>query len=154
MAGSRVYQGCQFLALATRGTRASSKATQTEEASIPSQVQAPLPFYGGSHAGLDAGFVWQQLSDIQKTLGAIDAKLEQNQRADAQLESELGKVKTTVSEFKQIQHTAKVVAWIVGFFLTVILAIAGFLAKETWGVLKGFAIEQIQQKTQPPSGQP
>ena len=54
-----------------------ARKQQDEEASIPASVQPPAPSYGG-HGGLDAGFVWQQLSEIQKTLGAIDAKLDQH----------------------------------------------------------------------------
>jgi len=138
--------------MATCSTRASSKAAQAEEASIPSQVQAPLPLYSSSHAGLDAGFVWQQLSEIQKTLGGIDAKLEQSQKQNAnhvtrlesniaEVKGELGKIKSDVGEFKQIRHTAKVVLWIVG----AILALLGFFAKEAWYLLKPIAAEKIQQ---------
>lgn len=116
---------------------------QDEEASIPAAVQPPPPSYGG-HGGLDAGFVWQQLSDIQKTLGSIDAKLEQQKDAAAKLESDIGKIKADVSEFKQIWHTAKVLGSIGGFVLAGMLAITGFVVKEAWTVLKPLAVQQIQ----------
>jgi len=111
-------------------TRSSAKG-QEEEARIPVAVQPPATGYA-LHGGLDAGFVWQQLADIQKTLGAMDAKLEQGRQVAEKMESELGKIKSDVAEFKQIRYTAKVLIWLVGLFM----ALAGFFAKEAWHVFK------------------
>ena len=86
----------------------------------------------------------QQLSDIQKTLGAMTAKLDQNTQAFEKLDESLGKVRADVAEFKQIRHTAKVVAWIVGVTMAGVLAVTGFIAKEAWSLLKPMAVEKIQ----------
>jgi hypothetical protein len=106
-------------------------------------LQPPAPSYGG-HGGLDAGFVWQQLSEIQKTLGAIDAKLDQHKDAMAKQESDIGKIKADVAEFKQIRNTAKVLGWVGGVVLAGMLAVTGFVVKEVWTVLKPLAVQQIQ----------
>lgn len=120
-----------------------ARKQQDEEASIPASVQPPAPSYGG-HGGLDAAFVWQQLSEIQKTLGAIDAKLDQHKDAMAKQESDIGKIKADVAEFKQIRHTAKVLGWVGGVVLAGMLAATGFVVKEVWTVLKPLAVQQIQ----------
>ena len=125
-------------------TRASTRKVVEEEANVPA-MQTP-PSFGGH--GIDAAFVWSQLSDIQKTLGAIEAKLDQQKDATAKMDGEIGKIKTDVSEFKQIRHTAKVLGWIVGVLCAGMLALGGILAKEAWSVLKPTAMQAI---TPPPS---
>lgn len=120
----------------------------------------PPPAHQGFGGGIDASFVWQQLADIQKSLGSIQATLQQSTAAlekteeqlnakidkiEERLGGKLSKIEADVSEFKQIRHTAKVVAWIVGVAAAGILAFAGFVAKEAWGVLKPIATSAVQQ---------
>ena len=137
-------------------TRSSARRGSEEEASIPA-MQPPAHSIGG-HGGLDAGFVWQQLSEIQKSLGSLQATMTQHSAAIDKVEANLGarvdklddklsgkisKVESDVSEFKQIRHTAKVVAWIVGVAAAGVLAIAGVIAKEVWTVVKPHAISSM-----------
>lgn len=126
------------------------------------------PAHQGLGAGLDPGFIWQQLSEIQKSLGAIQATLQQHtsviDKIDAKLsdkvdklEDKLGgklsKIEADVNEFKQIRHTAKVVAWLVGLAAAGVLAAAGFVAKEAWSVFKPHAITTATQSPNPPPPQ-
>lgn len=126
------------------------RKVQDEEASIPANMQPQMPSHMG-HGGLDAGFVWQQLADIQKSLGAIDAKLEQQKESSAKLDADLGKIKADVAEFKQIRHTAKVLGTIAGVVLAGALAVTWFVVKEAWTVLKPLAVQQVQSPPAPPA---
>lgn len=136
-------------------TRQPRKAAD-EEATLP---QTPPPAHQGFGASIDAGFVWQQLSEIQKALGAIQATLQQHtsvidkvdekltgktEKLEEKLVSKLSKIESDVSEFKQIRHTAKVVAWIVGTAAAGVLALAGFIAKEAWSAFKPLATNAVQ----------
>ncbi|GAB2531215.1 hypothetical protein [Simplicispira piscis] len=142
-------------------TRQPRRSAVEEEATLP---QMPPPAHQGLGSGLDAGFVWQQLSDIQKSLGAIQATLQQHtsaiekvdeklsdktEKLEEKLGSKLSKIDSDVSEFKQIRHTAKVVAWMVGVASAGVLAVAGFIAKEAWGVFKPHSINATQQQPVP-----
>ncbi len=148
-------------------TRQPRKVAGDEEATLP---QMPPPTHQGIGAGLDAGFVWQQLSEIQKSLGAIQATLQMHnssiqrmeesltQKAD-KLEETLGgklaKIDADVTEFKQIRHTAKVIGWMVAAAAGVVITITGYIAKEAWSVLKPLATNAVQnqqpaQQTPPP----
>ncbi|EKD98094.1 MAG: hypothetical protein ACD_23C00589G0002 [uncultured bacterium] len=62
----------------------------------------------------------------------------------AKQESDIGKIKADVAEFKQIRHTAKVLGWVGGVVLAGMLAVTGFVVKEVWTVLKPLAVQQIQ----------
>lgn len=126
------------------------RKVQDEEASIPANMQPQVPSHMG-HSALDAGFVWQQLSDIQKSLGAINAKLDQQKESSAKLDADLGKVKADVAEFKQIRHTAKVLGVITGVVLAGALTVTWFVVKEAWTVLKPLALQQVQSPPAPPT---
>lgn len=119
-----------------------SSTRKSPDNDVTPQAPQSTPSMGGG--GDYSPFVWQQLSDIQKTLGAMTAKLDQNTQAFEKLDESLGKVKADVAEFKQIRHTAKVVAWIVGVTMAGVLAVTGFIAKEAWSLLKPMAVEKIQ----------
>lgn len=127
------------------------KSSATDQDAIPQVPQSSTPVSLGGHSGLDAAFIWQQLSEIQKSLGSINAKLDQHKDMAAKLESDVGKVKADVAEFKQIRHTAKVVAWIVGVAAAALIGLVGFIAKEAWTAIKPLAMQQIQAA---PTGQP
>lgn len=147
-------------------TRQPRKTAGEEEATLP---QMPPPAHQGLGVGLDAGFVWQQLSDIQKSLGAIQATLQQHTAAiekmdglltqktdklDEKLGGKLGKIDADLTEFKQIRHTAKVLGWIVVGVAGVVLAVAGYVAKEVWTVFKPLATNAVQAQQAPPAPSP
>jgi len=73
--------------MATSSKRSSKP--QEEEARLPVAMQPPSVGGHTHHGGMDAAFVWQQLAEIQKTLGTIDAKLDHAQRATAKLETDI-----------------------------------------------------------------
>lgn len=133
-------------------TARQSRKPVEEEAVLP---QTPPPASHGFGHGLDVGFVWQQLTEIQKSLGAIQATQVQHTDAigklDEKLSGKLSKIDGDVSEFKQIRHTAKVVAWIVGVALAGGLTVVGFVAKEVWSVVIKPRMTADYQIPKPPS---
>lgn len=131
-------------------TRAKKQAS-TDEAVAPPAIMTTPAQMGMAH-GMDAVFVWQQMTDVQKTLGAIDAKLDQHKESVAKLEADIARIKSDVSEFKQIRHTAKVLAWIVGIVAAAVVGLAGFLAKETWSILKPHAMNAVTNSGTVPQG--
>lgn len=131
--------------MATRATRATD-----EEASTPSSV---TPVQMGVAHGMDPIFVWTQLTEMQKSLGAIESTLKHHSTQFDKVHEDSSKIKADVSEFKQIRHTAKVVAWVIGVVAAAFLGVVGFVAKESWSVLKPLAMRQIQvQSTQAAPG--
>lgn len=135
--------------------KTSTRKVSDMEASIP--TMAPPAHNYGSHGGLDAGFVWQQLSDIQKSLGAMQATMQQHssaiERLDEKLGGKIGKIESDVSEFKQIRHTTKVVMWIVGITAGTLVTVSGYIAKEAWMAFKPQAI-QLQSTPSPGANPP
>ena len=143
--------------------RQSRKSTD-EEAVLPQTPPPANQGFGHGH-GIDPGFIWQQLSEIQSKLGAIQATQQQHSAAiqtvqqqhaaaldkvDEKLSGKLSKIDADVTEFKQIRHTAKVVGWIVGIAAGSVLTLAGFIAKEAWTVLKPLAASAVQIQTSSP----
>ncbi|PAT31891.1 hypothetical protein CLI92_09005 [Vandammella animalimorsus] len=122
-------------------TRAKKQAA-TEEAVAPPAIMTTPAQMGMAH-GMDAVFVWQQMTDVQKTLGAIDAKLDQHKESVAKLEADIARIKSDVSEFKQIRHTAKVLAWVIGVAAAAFMTVTGYIAKEAWGILKPHAMNAV-----------
>lgn len=180
-------------------TARQTRKSTDEEAILP---QTPPPANQGFGHGLDPGFIWQQLSDIQSKLGAIQATQQQHtsalqsvlqqhsaaldkaeekhasalgkaeekltvalvkceekhaaalEKSEEKLSGKLSKIDGDVTEFKQIRHTAKVVGWIVGIAASVLVTIAGFVAKEAWTVMKPLAASAAQAQAvrmQPPA---
>ncbi|MDH0852096.1 hypothetical protein N5D66_29515 [Delftia tsuruhatensis] len=131
-------------------TARQSKKSGDEEATLP---QTPPPVNQGFGHGLDPGFIWQQLSDIQSRLGAIQATQTQHSSSIEKLEDKLGgkisKIEGDVAEFKQIRHTAKVVGAILSVIAGLLLGGVGYAAKEVWTVLKPLATQAVQGQTSP-----
>lgn len=126
--------------------RARRQASVDEAIATPAAMTTPAQM-GIAH-GMDAVFVWQQMTDVQKTLGGISAKLDQNKESVEKLEADIASVKSDVSEFKQIRHTAKVVAWLVGVVAAALLTVTGYIAKEAWSILKPHAVQAVTQPAQ------
>lgn len=103
------------------------------------------PAQMGMAQGMDPVFVWTQLAEMQKTLGVMSAKQDQHKEATAKLDEALAQVKADVSGFKQIRHTAKVLAWLVGIAAGAVVAAAGYITKEAWEVFKPYATQHIQR---------
>lgn len=144
-------------------TARQSRKSNDEEAILP---QTPPPANQGFGHGIDPGFIWQQLSDIQSKLGAIQATQQQHssaiqtcqqqhaaalEKAEEKLGTKLSKLDADVGEFKQIRHTAKVVGVILSVIAGLILTMVTFAAKEVWTVLSPLASKAVQTQNAQPS---
>lgn len=100
------------------------------------------------------GFIWQQLSEIQRGLGSIQesqknlaASLE---KLDTKCGSKFSTIEGELGEIKQIRHTAKVVAWIVGIAFAGIFALVSFIANTMWDALKPMTAQFIERTATKP----
>jgi hypothetical protein len=82
-------------------------------------------------------------TDQKVSMAKVEVKLDSVKETIETAKGKLSGIESDVLEFKQIRHTAKVVGWIVGLTCTVLLAIAGFIAKEVWSIVKPPAVGAI-----------
>lgn len=118
----------------------------------PPPVQATEPpFIGKGHpeyhfvqAIMELKSTIHQMDTDQKvSMARMEEKLGSMKESVESSKSKMTKVESDVLEFKQIRHTAMVVGWIIVGTCTLLLGIAGFVAKEAWSILKPAAIAAI-----------
>lgn len=128
-----------------------TKNTSARE-STPTAPQTPPPQMGYGSVGLSSDFIWQQLNDIQKTLGAIQESQRHGEVSFEKTHTEISAIKSDVSDIKQLKNTAKTVLWIVGVVLAGMLTAAGWVFSQIWDISKPLILEKFaesSQKTQP-----
>lgn len=95
------------------------------------------------------GFIWQQLSEIQRNLGSIQESQKNLaislEKLDTKSSSKFSTIEGELTEIKQIRHTAKVVAWIAGVGFTAIFGVASLIANTMWEALKPMTTQFMQQ---------
>ena len=95
------------------------------------------------------GFIWQQLGEMQRTLGAIQEAQKQlahaQDKGDARTSSDLSAIKADLTEIKQIKHTAKWLLIIGTAIGGVLITVVGYIGKEVWDISKPLVIEKIAQ---------
>ena len=111
------------------------------------------------------GFIWQQLSELQRSMGAmLEAQktlASAHDKAETKISGKLSKIEDELAEFKQIWHTAKALFYVGLFVASLVLGAVGFMVKEIWDISKpaikermSAPIVQVQQAPPPPVIQP
>lgn len=120
--------------------------TNVEDGAPDLPATSPGPTVYGN--GMDMnGFIWQQLNDIQRTLGAIQESQKQlttaQEKSDSKTSAKLATIETELTSIRQIKHTA---TWIFSIALIVGgIAMSGvvFVAKEIWSISKPVVMEKL-----------
>lgn len=126
----------------------------SESDAIAPQSPPPSQFGYGEAAGM-SGFIWQQLSEIQKTLGSIQEAQKSlgsaQDKADEKVSGKLKKIEEDLAEIKQIRHTAKWLLIVGGAVGSIVLTVMGYVVTEVWSIAKPVFLEKLQNSvaTQP-----
>lgn len=124
-----------------------ANAQQSDYQVTPENLSRPTtPAAGFGGSGMD-GFIWQQLSDIQKSLGAIQEAQKNlalaHEKADDKVSGKLKKIEEELAEIKQIRHTAKWLLVIAGTVGGLLITGVGLVFKEVWSVAKPSVFEKL-----------
>lgn len=124
---------------------ATQKQRAAESEPVAPQTSPPAPY---GHGGADLnGFIWQQLSDMQRTLGAIQEAqrllVTTQERSDTKTSSKLAAIEADLAEIKQIKHTAKWLLIVCTAVGGVVITVMGFIAKEVWDIGKPLVLEKL-----------
>jgi hypothetical protein len=126
---------------------ATAKPRSTDAVPAVAPQTTPTGGYGGGAGSDFNGFIWQQLSEIQRTLGAVQEsqrmQAEAHAKADEKASGKLGSLEKDLAEIKQIKHTAKWLLAVCSVVGAVVLAVVGFIAKEAWDLSKPALLEKL-----------
>jgi hypothetical protein len=121
------------------------------QASEPPAIGRGHPEYHFVQAIMELKTTIHQMDTEQKVTAAkMEVKLEAIAEQVKATNSKLSGVEADVSGFKRIQHTAKVVGWLVGVTCALLLGMAGYVTKEVWSVVKPSVISAITQPAPAP----
>ena len=125
---------------------ATSRQKQTEVEPLVPQLTPSAPVMGSADL---TGFIWQQLSEIQRNIGSIQESQKNLtasiEKMDLKTSSKLSIIEGELTEIKQIRHTAKVVSWIVGVGFAGLFTVGSIVASTMWDALKPMTAQFMQQ---------
>lgn len=106
-----------------------SASVKQEEASSP--MMSPPAHVPG---GLDPAFIWQQLANIQNSLGSI-------QEGQRQLATQVEKVETKLDKMEERVSGITHKLYAAGVVLAIALAVGGFAVSKAWDLMAAQIIE-------------
>lgn len=103
----------------------------------PSQAPQSTPQTGGLPGGIDyTSFIWQQLNEIQGTLGGLRQAIDTQSRA-------IGKVEDRVGQLGEKIHSINIKIAAAAAVVSLVILVGGFVLKEVWDVAKPIVVQSI-----------